>query len=497
MDGMRKALPYAALALLYAALILLVRPFGDFPLNDDWAYAWSVQRLLEGGTLRISDWSSPSLVFQVVCGAAWTKLFGSGAFQLRLLTLLFAGAGSAFLGLLAARLTKDRVLAGAAALAMASSPLYLSLSFTFMTDVYFVALFAAALYSYRAARFGAGSAFAAAAVLVRQNGMLIPLGAALAEPKARGRALLLPLAAFVAWALWFQLAHGPTWASRVYVSDGTWRHLAEPGFLAEAARRLGAGLVYGGLFAAPLALAARGERKDWVLAAAAALVAWRAPLPYHENLFGPHGLGTVSIPSSGFFDKEAGVFAQAWLWRVLTFAGAFSAARAALSWRREFAWPTALLFLSGLAGARYYDRYTLVLLPGALLAAALLLRERGFSKPILAASLACQCALSIVGTADYFRYSEAKWELARSCRGEVDGGFDWNGSRFYQETTDELKKSRPLEAIGEWDWVRGRSFTALVSFSPLPGGRRKKLLATKSYATPLATEPARLYLWGL
>ena len=91
---------FLALPLLYAALLALIRPFGGFPLNDDWAYAWSVERLLAAGQLRLSDWTSPSLVFQVLCGALWTKLAGFGAFQLRLLTLTFAALGAAFLGLL-------------------------------------------------------------------------------------------------------------------------------------------------------------------------------------------------------------------------------------------------------------------------------------------------------------------------------------------------------------------------------------------------------------
>lgn len=499
---MRKALPLAALALLYAALIALIRPFGDFPLNDDWAFAWSVERLLSAGELRLSDCVSPSLVFQVLCGALWTKLVGFGAFQLRLLSAAAAASGAAFLGLLAEKLTKDRFLACAAALALASSPLYFSLSFTFMTDVYFLSLFIASLYFYHGGRLWQGSWLAAAALLVRQNGLMVPAGVALARPKGEAwRALLVPLAAFAAWALWFKFVHGPTWASRVYVAQGSWRHLAGPGFLSQTTLRLGAGFVYGGLFAAPLALAARGwKRRDaWLVLAAAAVAFWR-PLPYLENIFGPHGLGAVSIPPSPPYHKAAGAFAAPWLWRLLTFAGALSAGRLVALRARGFgviALPSALLFLSSLAGARYFDRYTLVLLPAALLAAALLLRERGYSKAVMATALACQFALSVVGTLDYFRYSEAKWELASTAPGEVDAGYEWNGRHFYQTAMDALKARKPLETIGEWDWVRERRFTALVSFASEPGGRRRRLLATREYETPLSSKKQRLYLWGL
>ena len=60
----------AGTALAYAA----VGPWRDFPVLDDWAYAYTVKTLLATGRLRLSDWSSPSFALQ----ALWGSLFCAG-----------------------------------------------------------------------------------------------------------------------------------------------------------------------------------------------------------------------------------------------------------------------------------------------------------------------------------------------------------------------------------------------------------------------------------
>ena len=35
----------------YAIWVAIASPAGEFPLEDDWAYAWSVRHLLEAGEL--------------------------------------------------------------------------------------------------------------------------------------------------------------------------------------------------------------------------------------------------------------------------------------------------------------------------------------------------------------------------------------------------------------------------------------------------------------
>ena len=61
-----------ALTALWILTALLVNPLGDFPLNDDWAYAWSVRQLLERGEFLISDWAAANLLTQVMWGALFS-----------------------------------------------------------------------------------------------------------------------------------------------------------------------------------------------------------------------------------------------------------------------------------------------------------------------------------------------------------------------------------------------------------------------------------------
>ncbi len=70
------------------AILVLVAPVGDFPLNDDWQYARAVKRLVETHQLVIDTPVAPSLVGQVYVGALLCALFGFSHTLLRLSTLL-------------------------------------------------------------------------------------------------------------------------------------------------------------------------------------------------------------------------------------------------------------------------------------------------------------------------------------------------------------------------------------------------------------------------
>lgn len=132
----RGALVPVAIVLLLVALWAAIRPTGDFPLNDDWQYAHVAKRLAESGRFVVDVPVAPTLALQAAAGAAVIRAFGFSHVRLRALTVVVAG------GLL---LLLDRllVMAGAglgARLAqlglVALNPLFLNLTFSFMTEVY-------------------------------------------------------------------------------------------------------------------------------------------------------------------------------------------------------------------------------------------------------------------------------------------------------------------------------------------------------------------------
>jgi len=78
------------LALPFIALMLLVSPRGDFPLNDDWVYAKMVQALAERGHFGLSPFSNAYALTQTLYAATLVNLFGFGVTLLRL-TTIFGG----------------------------------------------------------------------------------------------------------------------------------------------------------------------------------------------------------------------------------------------------------------------------------------------------------------------------------------------------------------------------------------------------------------------
>lgn len=214
--------PFVVIAAPFAIGWLLVAPWQNVPVIDDWAYAWSVEHLLQTGRLVVSDRSSIYPIVQILWGSLFARLdggFSFGILRLSTVGLAFAGCCAFFLTLLELGLSRAVSLIGA--LTLAVYPAYFVLSFTFMTDVPFVALSTMAVYFYvagvhreRASLLWWGSAFALLAFLVRQVGIVLPFAAvAAADRRVLARAAIrrfwLPvLAGGVAIAVtWLALPH--------------------------------------------------------------------------------------------------------------------------------------------------------------------------------------------------------------------------------------------------------------------------------------------------
>ena len=177
---LRRLSPAALVTLVWVSTAILVNPVGEFPLNDDWAYAWSVKVLLEQGTFRLSDWTATNLAPQVVWGTLFCMPFGFSFTALRVSTLVAGLAGLLATAGVLKETGGDRGAALLGLLAIAFNPLYLALSSSFNSDVPSFALFATALYCItrgcvrQSQRFGLlGVGVAIVAVLQRQSNLLL------------------------------------------------------------------------------------------------------------------------------------------------------------------------------------------------------------------------------------------------------------------------------------------------------------------------------------
>ncbi len=297
---------------------------GNFPLSDDWSYAFSVRALCEDGVLRFMPWTGASLVLQTWYGAALCRVFGLSFDVLRLSTLALATSGAIgfylLLGWVGVRGT-PRVLATTL---FALDPLYVNLSFTFMTDVPFTVAAVWAGYCYvrgfatgRRGWLVAGSCLAAAALLIRQHGIFVALAAsltALARSDRPWRARLVDAVAAgapaflasVGFHVWLFAIHGAPLAVETKLSEASRVNVTG---VVNAAFRGFATLAF---LLAPLALAIRHDvvtRHRRLTAAATAGIAVLAVLLHRKtgatmfyltNVMYDLGLGASSLRDTQF-----------------------------------------------------------------------------------------------------------------------------------------------------------------------------------------------------
>jgi hypothetical protein len=122
----------AVLFAVFFIAVLWINLRSDFPLNDDWSYALNVKNWLETGFLKFDDWAAMTQLTHIASGALVSYVFGFSHITLHLLAL-----GVVFVWLLF-RQHYQKPLVTALVL---SNPVFLSLSFTFMTHVLFSVLF--------------------------------------------------------------------------------------------------------------------------------------------------------------------------------------------------------------------------------------------------------------------------------------------------------------------------------------------------------------------
>ncbi len=128
---------------LFLALLAIafVNPSGNFPLNDDWQYAYPVMTLVQQGDLVFQGIFAPNILLQVGWGYLFCKAFGGFDFTwLRVSTLVLAFAAVWIFARLCRRAGVEKQVAWLGAAALGFSPLFFLLGFTFMSDVPFLAL---------------------------------------------------------------------------------------------------------------------------------------------------------------------------------------------------------------------------------------------------------------------------------------------------------------------------------------------------------------------
>ena len=475
MSRLKTILPGLGILALWALPVLILKPWSmDFPLDEDWAYAWGVSHLIQKGALRFSDWVSNPQWFQVFWGFLWVKILGLSFGALKISTLTAGGAAVVLLYRIMRMQSVPVFPSFLAACVLAFNPVFFLLSYSFMPDVPYLCLILLAVYFYLKARRPPSqssgdpdasemrrgnerknlvwaSLFSAVGTGVRYLGVFLPLGYGLRMASCRQwdrRWILiwaLPLAAVSVYLAWFYGRHGPTWGAQAYL-QACGSHVRDfPAFLGDLFFRFIGAFLEIGFFLFPLAVGFLACPKQFIRKKSPVVlppsiyfcaVGWLFVLSIYLTLYGcmPHlegvlhgkGLGPLYILDAVI--KPAGFFEKQWLWIGITFlsmasllvcTAAFLAVKSDSHFApyRDSLWiffvTSAAQALLPMGGPSYFDRYALALVPFGIWVLSIAATRWNFSKPFCILGLLFLGAFSMAGTQDYLACNRAKWDLGK------------------------------------------------------------------------------------
>lgn len=541
--GLRRSLGLP-IALGLLAVVAIVPPAGDFPLNDDWVYARMVRELVENHTFFVHPFSFALAITSTVWGALFASVFGASHTVLRCSTLLLAGVAVWATARGARECDLPRASAFLCGALVLANPIFLNLSYTFMTDVPSAAwLSLAGWFQLRALRGRRpsdalwGGAFLTIAIGTRQIGVVVIAAFLLTEvvssirdrrrPDAR---LLLAFAApLVVGGALYWTAFAPALGDTV----SAWpAGRARPTILESVPRLLhhgAAALVYMGLFTLPIglgrlaALAARADHRSlgqWVafalvcigmLLGSANLVHGRLAIermPMLPNVLYDLGTGPFTLRDVFLIADNTPVSLGPWWWAIhllaTASAGLLIVDVLSVLWRWGAGGEEPLgerwLFLTAWVGSLtllpYYlitetlfDRYLLAALPPVTILAAGC-RPRADSGRVLWTAWVGTLAIFVFSLAcvqDYLAWNTARWKAIDHLRFErgipalqIDGGFEYNGMYLSEEFRRRHAATQFWDMGAGWFWVLEETRYSVFA-SYIPGCRPETSFPYRSW----------------
>lgn len=511
----KKTIPYLyfmiriwlILTAIWFGILLFINVNGNFPLNDDWQYAYAVKSLVENGELSYRGQFSPIVLVQVLWGAIFCKItinsFSFTALRWSTLVLVPLLVGCVLkLGMKFSLSKKALIILG---LSLFATPLVMALAPSFMSDVPFAFVSIAAILCYwnyveNNQKYWLLMALVLSVLsfYIRQPGMVLPavFGLHYWWTKGRSHRQLLPMFLLFVFAIvlllsWEQWVKPSLGLSDNFKSDMTTYLLlmqeAPLSFFKTLFLRLLKSFTYLGLFSLPLAPFIWPRNLDWKKGALigvmslflviAAYIVGKV-FPFGGNIFYNLGLGpelladvyTLGLKNTPSLSLAAMCFLHylSIFWAfVLVF---FLVDRWPLMTVNQRSFLQLWLILSVLyfplmSITSYYDRY--VLLPLLLLWPILLIHVNSSSlKALRWLPLCLVIAFSISATHDYLAWNRAKLTAFHWLENEnitirqMDAGYELNGWYNYGAP-------RILNDTTSFWWVTDNQY--LLTFGPVTG----------------------------
>lgn len=173
---------FITLLVCFFSAEIFIGPWGNFPLNDDWAYAKAVMNLFEKHEINFGSFPSMTLFTHIIWGAIFTCFTGVNFVMLRISSIVSALIGMWILNKMVEEITESKKLAFVACFATLFNPMYFNLTNTFMTDVNFLTLWMLSSYlayktfTTKKTSYRMGFLISSVAlVLIRQYGIILPI----------------------------------------------------------------------------------------------------------------------------------------------------------------------------------------------------------------------------------------------------------------------------------------------------------------------------------
>jgi 4-amino-4-deoxy-L-arabinose transferase-like glycosyltransferase len=495
------------IALTWIAIALIINPFQNTPLIDDWVYAWPVEELFRHQTLKIIDYSSTLNIVQALWGGIFCLPTGFSFAALRLSTWVAALFCLIILYLLLRESGVERRDARLGVATLGVNPMFVILANSFMTDVPFLACVSASLLAFvraismqRDEWLFLAVFFAALAMGIRITGVVLPIAMSLvllmrAGPWGRRQlrflvpsTAMLLLAGMVLWRI------------------GHTEHIADLSNISNSPQnRTQAALLYGavilpqmlvvnmtfvagviGVAMLPLSLACVNRRSGIAIMGtmltvwACVALTWLMGEHYYQPLSQGEtwALDPLAV-AEGLVPNRIGYTQPAWLTWSITIIALSSGAvvlqaliRHPTTSRLAFLkWVIMLDFLLLAFLWLFYDRYGLSFL---LVAIILLLAHEPVRHPRTAIVILTLFGVySLVSLTDHLRYNAATWQAVDELRrrrvpvSQIDGGYVVNG--WLQYAHPELA-ARDASGQVSVPWVNSNgTLRYQISNSIIPG----------------------------
>jgi len=514
-------IPILVLILIYILLGCFLFSFENYPVDDDWSYIKIAETFHHTGKMQFTPWTAMSLVFQVWWGTCFTKLFGYSIEILRLSTLVISLLGLIFIYLLLQELKHHWQTSLFVVLLILFNPFSFPLNFTFFTDHFFISLlFISTYFYYKAFKddkdiyLFIASLVASFSVLVRQNGILIPLSVfvyLLISKRSfktiirRGLiTLVIPLATFIVFTYWLNAIHGPT-AEYIKQTDKLLENLRKPYLLLiKIGWRPFLILEFMGFCLLPLSFSFLPKvkelfnRKNYFLLLLFCLAGTVFFLAFeHIGLYSSvdllrNGFRFAYISEYGFRDFLNILF---FFYRVLAFLAVASIVyliyllikyRKSIREKFNLASPTFLILCIGifqllflLTTLHKFSRYYLILIPFFVFFILEISRYMSINKKVFIPLLTAYTLLSFAITQDFMSWNQLKWQAASQLKDKgiplqkTSAGFAWDAWHNCQYSLDHPYEITPQRGDVPW-WIEDLTPVIdpqyLISNSPVPTG---------------------------